>query len=73
MKRRILALILGTIALTAASAASARVNVDIGINPFGYGSAPPPMVYVGGGSWGGDRGGHRDGHRGGRAGGGRHR
>ena len=84
MKQGILSLVIGAVALTAASAASARVNVSIGINPFGYGVyappvvyqpapyyAAPPVVYFGGGSWGGDRGdrGRSRGH----AGGGRHR
>lgn len=82
MKKAIFALAFGAVALTAAPAASARVNLDIGINPFGYGYAPPvvyapdyydppPVVYVGGGSWGGGRG--WGGHRGGGHGGGRHR
>lgn len=85
MKLRILSLVFGVLALMAASAASARVNVSIGINPFGYGEyppppvvyqpdpyyAPPPVVYFGGGSWGGDRGRRVEGHpRGGRSGGG---
>jgi hypothetical protein len=82
MKQGILSLVIGAVALTAASAASARVNVSIGINPFGYGVyappvvyqpapyyAAPPVVYFGGGSWGGDRGRRSRGH----AGGGRHR
>jgi hypothetical protein len=69
MKQGILSLVFGALAITAASAASARVSVNVGINPFGYGAypppvvyepapyyAPPPVVYFGGGSWGGDRG-----------------
>lgn len=94
MKKEIVALVFGALALTAASGASARVNVEIGINPFGFGVAPPvvyapdpyyydapPVVYVGGGSWGGggdhgrrggDRG-HGGGERGGGHGGGKHR
>jgi hypothetical protein len=80
MKRKILSLVFGALALTAASVASARVNVDIGINPFGYGAypappvvyqpepyyAPPPVVYFGGGGyWGGGHGrGGRGGHGG---------
>src|ERR1017187_5579917 len=70
MKKEILSLVFGALALTAASAASARVSVSIGINPFGFGAyppppviyqpdpyyAPPPAIYFGGGSWGGDRG-----------------
>jgi hypothetical protein len=80
MKQGIVALVFGAVALTAASAASARVNVSIGINPFGYGAyappvvyqpdpyyAAPPVVYFGGGSWAGDRGRRSGGHaRGGR-------
>jgi hypothetical protein len=88
MKQGILSLVFGALAITAASTASARVNVNIGINPFGYGAyappvvyepapyyAPPPVVYFGGGSWGGDRGDHGDrGRRSrGHSGGGRHR
>jgi hypothetical protein len=45
MKQGILSLVIGAVALTAASAASARVNVSIGINPFGYGVYAPPVVY----------------------------
>jgi hypothetical protein len=69
MKRALLSLALGTLVLTAASAANARVSVQVGVSPFVYGgyvppvvyapdpyySAPPPIVYFGGGSWGGDR------------------
>jgi hypothetical protein len=68
MKQGILLLVFGALAIAVPSAASARVNVNIGINPFGYGAyappvvyepapyyAPPPVVYFGGGSWGGDR------------------
>ena len=74
MKQGILSLVFGALALTAAFAASARVSVNVGINPYGYGAyppppvvyepapyyAPPPVVYFGGGSWGGDRGDRRD-------------
>lgn len=71
MKQGILSLVFGALAITAASAASARVSVNIGINPFGAYAppvvyepapyyAPPPVVYFGGGSWGGDRGDHGD-------------
>lgn len=55
--------------LAIASSASARVHVEVSLNPFGYGSyAPPvvyqpdpyygapPVVYYGGGSWGHGRG-----------------
>ena len=79
MKQGILSFVVGALALTAVSAASARVNVDIGINPFGFGTyppppvvyepdpyyAPPPVVYFGGGAWGGDRGRRAVGHAGG--------
>ena len=71
MKQGILSFVVGALALTAVSAASARVNVEVGINPFGFGAypppavvyqpdpyyyEPPPAVYFGGGAWGGDRG-----------------
>jgi len=76
MKKEILSLVFGALALTAASAASARVDVVVGINPFGFGAyppppvvyqpdpyyAPPPVVYFGGGAWGGDRGRRSVGH-----------
>ncbi|MFI4939051.1 MAG: hypothetical protein ACHP7O_01695 [Burkholderiales bacterium] len=45
MKRKILSLVFGALALIAASAANARVNVDIGLYPFGYVAPPPPVVY----------------------------
>jgi hypothetical protein len=74
MKKQILLLALGAVALTAVPAANARLNVEVGINPFGYGYAPPvvyapdpyyydapPAVYVGGGYWGGGDHGRRDG------------
>jgi hypothetical protein len=76
MKKHLLPLLFGALALAAASAASARVDFNIGIDPFGYGPPPPvvyqpapaydpyyvapPAVYIGGGGWGGDRG-RRDG------------
>lgn len=79
MKKEILSLVFGALALTAASAASARVDVVVGINPFGFGAyppppvvyqpdpyyAPPPVIYFGGGAWGGDRGRRAVGHAGG--------
>jgi hypothetical protein len=78
MKHGILSVVFGALALTAASAASARVNISVDINPFGYGGyAPPvvyqpdpyyyapPVVYLGAGSWGGDGHRHWRGHRGG--------
>jgi hypothetical protein len=81
MNKGMLSLVIGAFALTAASAASAHVDVSVGINPFGFGYfapppvvyqpapvyAPPPAVYVGGGYWGGDRRryGGRNDHRGG--------
>ena len=87
MKQGILSLVFAVFALTVASAASARVDVSIGLNPFGYAAypppvvyqpgpyyAPPPAVYFGGGYWGGDRGrrgGYGRGHAGGHGGGGR--
>jgi len=86
MKEQILSIVFAGLALSAASAANAHVNLDIGIAPFGYQSypppvvyqpdpyyAPPPVVYFGGGGWGGDRG-HWGGHHGGNRGrGGDHR
>jgi hypothetical protein len=78
MKKHFLLLAFGALALTAVQPASARLNVEIGINPFGFGYAPPvvyapdpyydeapPVVYVGGGSWGGSDRGRRGGNRGG--------
>ena len=69
MKKGILVFVLSALALTAATTASARVDVSIGIAPFGIGYAPPvvyqpepyyqpyyepaPAVYIGGGYWGG--------------------
>jgi hypothetical protein len=71
MKRRIALLVFGAFALTAASAASARVHVSVNVNPFGYEYAQPviyhtdpyydpyyaapPVAYFGRGSWGGGR------------------
>ncbi len=76
MKKGMLALVFGALALTAASAALARVDVSVGIAPFGYapppvvyapdysyGYAAPPVVYFGGGYWGGDHDRHWRGHR----------
>ena len=46
MKPRISLLVFGALALTAASAASARVSVSVGINPVGYGAYyAPPVAY----------------------------
>jgi hypothetical protein len=73
MKKDILSLVFGVLVLTAASVASARVNIDLGIGipiggyapppavvyqPAPYYAPPPPVVYYGGGYWGGDRGRH---------------
>jgi hypothetical protein len=45
MKNRIL--LLGIAGLTlASSAAYADVQVSVGLNPFGYWGAPPPVVYA---------------------------
>jgi hypothetical protein len=76
MKRGIVLLVFGALALTAASAASARVHVSINVNPFGYEYAPPvvyrtdpyydpynaapPVAYFGRGSWGSGRGQHSE-------------
>jgi hypothetical protein len=67
MKKGMLALVFGAVALTLASAALARVDVSVGLAPFGYAPPPvvyqpaydyeyaaPPVVYFGGGHWGGD-------------------
>ena len=77
MKQGILAVAFIAVALTAASAANAGANagVRVIINPFGFVApvppvvyqpypfyAAPPVVYVGGGSWGGDRRGRLRGH-----------
>jgi hypothetical protein len=81
MKKAIVALAFGVVALTAASTANAQIRVNVGINPCGYPViyqtcpyyAPPAAVYLGGGSWGGDRGRRGGGRAGGtgHAGGGR--
>jgi hypothetical protein len=69
MKHEIISVVIGALALVAASSASARVGVSINLGPlFGYGGypppviyqpepvyAPPPLVYGGAGAWGGDR------------------
>ena len=68
MKKELVSLLFGAVVLAAAPAAYARVDVSVGINPFGYGYAPPVVyqpapyyappvgVYLGGGGWGGGRG-----------------
>lgn len=69
MKLQVLSLAIAFPLLAITPAAIARVNVDVRLNPFGYGSyAPPvvyqpdpyygapPVVYYGGGSWGHGRG-----------------
>jgi hypothetical protein len=81
MKQGILSAVFIALALTAASAANAGISIVI--NPFGFVApvppviyqpdpfyAAPPVVYVGGGSWGGD---HGRGRSRGHARGGRHR
>jgi len=46
MKKGILVFVFSALAFTAATTASARVDVSIGIAPFGFGYyAPPPVVY----------------------------
>jgi hypothetical protein len=66
MRQSICSLVFGALALTAVSTASARVDIDVGIAPFGYAPPPvvyqpdsyyvaPPVIYFGGGHWGGDR------------------
>jgi hypothetical protein len=65
MKKQPLSLVFAALALTAAATASAQVRISVGVNPFGYGEypppvvyqpapyySPPPVVYLGGGSWG---------------------
>jgi len=77
MKQGILSVIFVALGLTAASAATAQVRVQVGINPFVFGGypppvvyqpypyfAPPPVVYLGGGAWAGDRWRHWGGHGG---------
>jgi len=70
MKKEFLVFVLSAITLAVPTIASARVNVTIGIAPFGIGYAPPviyqpepyyqpyyepaPAVYMGAGSWGDD-------------------
>ncbi len=76
MKKQPLSLFFAALALTAAATASAQVRVNVDINPFVYGEYPPPVVYqpgpyyprppvvyVGGGSWGGHHGGREKDHR----------
>ncbi len=73
-----------TLLLATATGAVAQVRINVGINPFGFGGYPPPVVYpppvyypppgvvyMGDGRWGG-RDSHRDQHRG-RSPHGRHR
>ena len=75
MKQGILSVVFGALALTASTAALARVDVSVGIAPFGYPAPPvvyqpvpaydyyaPPVVYFGGGYWGGDHDRHYRGH-----------
>ncbi len=63
MKQRVICFVVGILALAAASVASARVNVSIGIGIDPYGPPPvvyrpdpyyvaPPVVYIGDGHWG---------------------
>jgi hypothetical protein len=76
MKQGKFSIVFAALALTAASAATAQVRVQVGVSPFVFGGyvppvvyqpypyyAPPPVVYLGGGAWAGDRGGHWGGHR----------
>jgi hypothetical protein len=67
MKQRIPVVVCGALALATASLANAGVQVNI--NPFGWIAPPvvyqpapfyaaPPVVYVGGGSWGDHHRGH---------------
>lgn len=72
MKQRMVCLVVGALALGAASVASAQVGVSInlGVPPVVYQPDPyyvaPPAVYIGGGNWGGDhhwRGHHDHRHR----------
>jgi hypothetical protein len=79
MKQSSVVLLFAALALAAASAADARDRISVVIDPFAFVVpappviyqpapiyVPPPVVYVGGGSWGGDRGGERRDHRRGR-------
>jgi hypothetical protein len=71
MKKPSLSSVFVALALTAAMAASAQVRIIVGVDPIVFGGYPPPMVYqpapyyspppvvyLGGGSWG-----HRHGER----------
>jgi hypothetical protein len=73
MKHGILSIVFVAVALAAASVATADVRISV--NPFGWIApappvvyqpypfyAAPPVVYVGGGSWGRHRGGGSRGH-----------
>jgi len=71
MKLKLLAILLGTLIITAAPASQAQIAISVGVNGCGYSYyyqgcpayAPPIGVYFGGGAWGNDRhyrGGNRD-------------
>lgn len=75
MKLQGVTLALAILALASADAAVAQVHISVGVSPFAFGGyapavvyqpqvtyAPPPVVYLGGGSWGGHE--HRRGHQG---------
>jgi hypothetical protein len=71
MKTLALTSVFAALVLSAAATASAEVHVSVGVTPFVFGGylppvvyqpapyyAPPPVVYLGGGSWGDRRRGH---------------
>lgn len=76
MKKQPLSLVFAALALTTAATASAQVRISVGVTPFVIGGYPPPVVYqpapyypappvvyLGGGSWGGHHGGREKDHR----------
>ena len=76
MNKQALSSVFAALALTAVATASAQVRISVGVSPFVYGEypppviyqpapyySPPPVVYVGRGSWGDRHRGHERGHR----------
>jgi hypothetical protein len=72
MNKSALPWVFAGLALSAAATAGADVQVTVGLNPFVFGGypppvvyrpapyySPPPVVYLGGGSWGDPRRGHQ--------------
>jgi hypothetical protein len=71
MNKPALVSVFAALALGAAATAGAEVHVSVGVAPFVFGGyappvvyqpapyySPPPVVYLGGGSWGDRRRGH---------------